>query len=132
MRNKYSKKIIFGLIALLAISSLGFCNGKTKKKFHGYWHFVGSNDDMAEVAQRWVQQGLDFKLYFDTKEKVLIVLGDGKELRRGKLYLNFGNDYYSILLPGETYTEGGTAKITPDGRLHYSAGYDSDLIFERD
>ena len=57
---------------------------------------------------------------------------NGKEANRGKLFLNFGNDYYHILLPGEYDTVSVRATIDEDGILHYFAGYDMHYLYEKD
>lgn len=132
MKNKYTKKILFALVALFAAVLFCSCNGKTKRRFDGYWHLVGAKGEAAKSTQALMEQGMNAKLHFDTKNEEITVYINGKEANRGKLFLHFGNDYYYILLPGEYDTVSVEAKIDEDGILHYVAGYDMHYLYEKD
>lgn len=140
MRNELKKKILFALVVLFAAVLFCSCNGKTKKRFDGYWHLVGAKGETDKGTQALM--ALNVKLHFDTKNNEITVYMNGKEVNRGKLFFHsnfgiFGDDYYQILLHGEYYhgeydTVSAKATIDEDGILHYVAGYDMHYLYEKD
>ena len=135
MRNELKKKILFALVVLFAAVLFCSCNGKTKRRFDGYWHLVGAKGETDKGTQALME--LNVKLHFDTKNNEITVYINGKEANRGKLFFNFWYDYYQILLHGEYYhgeydTVSVRATIDEDGILHYVAGYDMHYLYEKD
>ena len=137
MRNELKKKILFALVVLFAAVLFCSCNGKTKKRFDGYWHLVGAKGETDKGMQALM--ALNVKLHFDTENNEITVYMNGKEANRGKLFFHsdiFGNsnfgDYYQILLHGEYDTVSVRATIDEDGILHYFAGYDMHYLYEKD